>query len=350
MNSKSTLISNDRSPISGSEGADWQIEYRNANISLSELLEQLGLLPSDIPFELDLQSEFPLKAPPHFLSLIRPGDPLDPLFLQIVSQAAERMVSDAASEDPLEETDRFTDQGLIKKYEYRALIVATGVCALHCRYCFRRHYDYSEKAANGQALEDALDAIEKNPALSEVILSGGDPLSLSDAKLKALISRLEEMNEIKTVRFHTRTLTAVPSRVTTDFLNLIAETSKKIVIVTHTNHANEWDPITKHAIGRLRKAGATLINQSVLLESVNDNAKALCDLSIAMFDAGVLPYYIHLLDPVAGAEHFHVGLDRSRALRREMMRSLPGYLVPKFVKEIPGEQSKVDLLDLPLSD
>lgn len=274
------------------------------------------------------------------------GDPIDPLFLQVVSQVRERDFSDQAHEDPLSEAGKYIGKGLLKKYNGRALLVATGVCAIHCRYCFRRHNDYGETSVSGGALDSAIQILTKTPDISEVILSGGDPLSLSDRKLCDLFAKLEAISSINTIRIHSRTLTAVPSRVTGNLLKLIENCRKRVVIITHTNHGNEWDGTTKKAILRLGSRGATLLNQSVLLKGVNDNAQALINLSLAMFEAGVLPYYVHLLDPVAGAEHFNVSASDALALKTEIGKELPGYLVPKFVKEIPGEGNKTDLSEL----
>jgi EF-P beta-lysylation protein EpmB len=319
--------------------ADWQADLRAARLTTAQLLAALGLVAEDLPYGLDTAPDFALKVPPHYLSLITPGDPHDPLLRQVLARAEERL-EPAGSTDPLEEA-RFTPtRGLIRKYGSRALLMASGACAIHCRYCFRRHSDYGSAVLPPGDLGLMLAAITADPAIREIILSGGDPLTLSDDRLGSLIAALATLPQLEAIRLHTRTLTTVPARVTPALLALLAACAKPIVIVVHTNHAAEIDATVAAALARLRATGATLLNQSVLLRGVNDSAEVLEAHARRLFASGVLPYYLHLFDPVAGAAHFDVPLAEARALEDALRARLPGYLVPRLVREVPGETSK----------
>ena len=319
---------------------DWQADIRAARLTTAQLLDAVGITPETLPYSLDLTPDFALKVPPHYLSLITRGDPHDPLLRQVLARAEERLDIAGTSTDPLHEADFTPTRGIIRKYGSRALLMASGACAIHCRYCFRRHSDYGAAVLPPGDLGLALAAITADPRIREVILSGGDPLTLSDDRLGALIAALATLPQLEGIRLHTRTLTTVPARVTPGLLALLAECPKPVVIVVHTNHAQELDATVAAALHQLRSTGATLLNQSVLLRGVNDSADVAEAHARRLFACGVLPYYMHLFDPVAGAAHFDVPLAEARAIEDALRTRLPGYLVPRFVREVPGEASK----------
>jgi len=232
--------------------------------------------------------------------------------------------------------------GLLQKYAGRALLIATGACAINCRYCFRREFPYAEQIGSG-ALSQALDAIAADPGIDEVILSGGDPLSLSDARLRALTDALAKIAHLRRLRVHTRLPVVLPSRVDAGLLQWLRELPWPVAMVLHSNHANEIDASVLAACAQLRAAGVTLLNQSVLLRGVNDSVAALAQLSQRLFEAGVVPYYLHLLDRVRGAAHFDVPEATARQLVGELAAGLSGYLVPKLVREVPGGPAKIPL-------
>lgn len=327
--------------------AGWQAQQRAARISTADLLASLGLSPADFPHGVMAAPDFPLSVPPHFRALMRPGDPRDPLLLQVLARGEEALPQPDRLTDPLAEADYRAAPGLLRKYRSRALLIASGACAIHCRYCFRRHYDYGEAMLTRSRAADAIAAIAADPAIDEVILSGGDPLSLPDERLTALVTALAMIPHVNTLRLHSRTLTTIPDRVTDGLLTLLGQTRLQTVIVTHSNHPAELSKAVERALGRLRRAGVTLLNQSVLLAGVNDDADILAAHSRRLFAIGVLPYYVHLADPVAGAAHFDVDEARARRIEAAMRSMLPGYLVPRFVREVPGRQSKTPLAELP---
>ena len=304
------------------------------------LLAAVGLDSANLPYGVDSGPDFTVMVPPHFLSLIRRGDPHDPLLRQVLARADERLEDAALRADPLDEAQFNPQRGIVRKYGNRALLLTTGACAIHCRYCFRRHTDYGAMALPAGEHDAAVTAIAADPAIIEVILSGGDPLTLSDARLAALLTALAAIPHVAMLRLHTRTLTAVPSRLTPELLALLAGLGKPVVIVTHTNHAQELDPVVAAMLARLRMAGVTLLNQSVLLRGVNDTAQVIADHAMRLFACGVLPYYMHLLDPVIGAGHFAVAHSDALALEAQLRDTLPGYLVPRFVREVPGKLAK----------
>ena len=324
---------------------DWRDDYRASNLTATELLAGLGLDAESLPYRL-AETGFALRVPPHFRALIKPGDPFDPLLLQILARADELIDTPGTSTDPLGETGFGYAPGILRKYGSRALLLATGACAIHCRYCFRRHTDYGAVALPPAALDAALAALAADTDIAEVILSGGDPLTLSDNRLASLMAALAAMPQLRNIRIHTRTLTAVPARVTPALVGMLASLGKPVVIVLHTNHANELDDVVAAALARLRGAGVHLLNQSVLLRGVNDSLAAAVAHAERLFACGVLPYYMHLLDPVAGAAHFDVGRDEALALEEAMRAALPGYLVPRFVREVPGGLAKTPIWQL----
>jgi len=325
---------------------DWQAQQRAARISTADLLAEVGLGAADFPAGVLAEPDFAVLAPPHFRSLIRRGDPRDPLLLQVLARGEEAVPQPGRLTDPLEEADYRAAPGLLRKYRSRALLIASGACAIHCRYCFRRHYDYGDAVLTRAGEAEALAAIAADPAIDEVILSGGDPLSLSDGRLAALVTAIAAIGHVTTLRLHSRTLVTIPDRVTPGLIDLLAGTRLQVVIVVHSNHANEISDDVAAALGRLRGVGVTLLNQSVLLAGVNDDAAIIAAHARRLLAAGVLPYYMHLTDPVDGAAHFDVDEGQAREIEAELRGILPGYLVPRFVREVPGRDSKTPLAAL----
>jgi EF-P beta-lysylation protein EpmB len=320
----------------------WRRELRAAITDPDELLAAVGLeRHTDLRRRLAAR-DFALRVPRGFVSRMRCGDPGDPLLLQVLPDPRELEAVPGFERDPLRETELLGTQGVLHKYAGRALLVVTGACAVHCRYCFRRHFPYAEHRLAGEWAV-ALDYLRRDRTLTEVILSGGDPLSLQDRALASLAAELEGIAHLRRLRIHTRLPVVLPERVDPELLAWLTGSRLQPVVVIHANHAREIDERVVLALELLRRGGVTLLNQTVLLRGVNDSAAALCDLSEAIFAAGVLPYYLHLLDPVAGAAHFAVPEEEAERLAEEVRERLPGYLVPRLVREVPGAGAKVAL-------
>jgi EF-P beta-lysylation protein EpmB len=283
---------------------------------------------------------FPLLVPRGFAARMNRGDPRDPLLMQVLPEARERNVVAGYSADPLEESAAVAAPGLVRKYAGRALLLATGGCAINCRYCFRREFPYAESGATRAGIESAIDALAADASLREVILSGGDPLLLDDDRLGRLVERLGGIGHLKRLRIHSRLPIVLPSRVTEELCSLLEASRLGAVVVVHANHAAELDDHVAEAVSRLAASRAILLNQSVLLAGVNDSVDALAALSERLVEIGVVPYYLHLLDRVTGTAHFEVGESEARRLHRELQGLLPGYAVPRLVREVPGEDSK----------
>ena len=286
-------------------------------------------------------AKFPLLVPHGFVARMRRGDPNDPLLKQILPAPAELSRVEGFTADPVREQG-LAANGLIRKYAGRALLIASGTCPVHCRYCFRREFPYQAQLAARDGWEPAIAELRGDTDIGEVILSGGDPLSLSNRRLGELLAKLSD-TAATTVRIHTRFPIVIPERIDTDLVGLFDATRLRVVVVVHTNHPNELDASVAAALSTLRPHVAALLNQAVLLAGINDDASTLAALSERLFDCGVLPYYLHALDPVAGAAHFDVTERRGADLVRELRARLPGYLVPRFVREIPGELSKTPI-------
>ncbi|HLF12087.1 MAG TPA: EF-P beta-lysylation protein EpmB [Gammaproteobacteria bacterium] len=314
----------------------WQAAVRDAVRDPAELAKLLEL-PADV-FDPIGERDFPLLVPRGFIARMRKRDLADPLLKQILPRRIEHADVSGFSNDPLQERG-IAAHGVLRKYPQRALLIASGACPVHCRYCFRRAFPYQEQLAARADWDEALDALARVDDVSEVILSGGDPLSLSNQRLGRLLAKLEA-TAVQTVRIHTRFPIVVPERVDEGLLAVLRETRLHTVVVVHCNHANELDERVEVALQALRAVVGFVLNQSVLLREVNDEIGALRDLSRRLFACGVLPYYLHLLDPIAGAAHFNVDEERGRVLIAALRALLPGYLVPRLVKETPGELSK----------
>jgi EF-P beta-lysylation protein EpmB len=321
----------------------WQSEMAAAVTSPRQLVTELGLDPGLIPAALAAGSAFRLRVPRSYLSRIRRGDPHDPLLRQVLPLHAE--LADAAdyTSDPLGERAALRAPGLLQKYRGRALLIATAACAVHCRYCFRREFPYAEQTDDSSRWGKAVEEIAQDASIEEVILSGGDPLSLSDTRLASLTDALERIPHVKRLRVHTRQPVVLPSRVDAGLTQWLARLKRPVVFVLHVNHPNEIDADVQAACATLRDSQITLLNQTVLLQGVNDDATVLAELSRRLFDAGVLPYYLHVLDHVRGAAHFDVPEERARLIAGELAAQLPGYLVPRLVREIYGAPAKVTL-------
>jgi len=321
----------------------WQHELQRAITDPEELLTQLGLDPALHRPARAASSAFGMRVTPSYLARMRHGDVNDPLLRQVLPVADELIETQGYGSDPLQEHEATRAPGLLQKYSGRALLITTQACAIHCRYCFRREFPYSAQAeAEGAPrFRAALDVIAGDPGIEEVILSGGDPLSLSDARLQKITNALSEIPHVQRIRVHTRQPIVLPSRVDDGLLAWIRGIRQPTVFVLHSNHANELDREVRAACARLRSAGATLLNQSVLLKGVNDDVDTLADLSRALMDAGVVPYYLHLPDRVRGTAHFDVAEAEARRLVESLSTRLSGYLVPRLVREVPGAPYKV---------
>ncbi|MCS6948568.1 MAG: EF-P beta-lysylation protein EpmB, partial [Steroidobacteraceae bacterium] len=321
----------------------WQRELLAAYREPLSLLRDLGLaerIGRDLPAATQLQ-RFPLRVPRGYVARMRRGDPQDPLLLQVLPRSAEYGPPvPGYSPDPLREQAALRAPGLLQKYAGRALLIATGACAVHCRYCFRREFPYDASSGGGGRWRDAVAALRSDPSITELIVSGGDPLMLSDLRLAELTDALRPIGQLRRLRIHSRLPIVLPERVDAGLLGWLASLPWSVVIVLHANHANEIDATVRDACSALRAQGVTLLNQSVLLAGVNDSADALAELSESLFAAGVLPYYLHLLDPVVGTAHFAVPEERAVAELQALAARLPGYLVPRLVREIPDRPAK----------
>ncbi len=320
--------------------ARWQRELALSYTNPKSLLATLDLAMDMVTGSEAAQKELPMRVPRGFAARMKRGDARDPLLLQVLSISEETASQPGFVEDPLGESRATAAPGLLHKYSGRALMVLTGACAVHCRYCFRRHFPY-ENHGSERRREQALAYIEKTPDISEIILSGGDPLSLSDEVLAPLADKLAKIPHLRRLRIHTRLPVVLPERVDDALLGWLTGTRLRPVMVLHVNHANEIDGSVEAALARLRRAEIPLLNQAVLLRGVNDTVEAQSELGERLFQAGVLPYYLHLLDRVRGAAHFEVEESRARALMDELRARLPGYLQPRLVREVEGRPSKV---------
>ncbi|WP_203141680.1 EF-P beta-lysylation protein EpmB [Marinobacter mangrovi] len=321
----------------------WQQELARAINNPEQLLRELGLPDHLLAGARAGDRLFSIRVPRPFLQRMTPGDPDDPLLRQVLPLDAEGQPSPGYVTDPLEEAEHTLQQGLIRKYRSRALLMVTGTCAINCRYCFRRHFPYADNRLSPDARTEALATLHASPEINEVIFSGGDPLAVNDNRLADWAADLAAIPHLTRLRIHTRLPVVIPQRVNDAMLAWFEGLPMQKVIVVHINHPREIDDAVRAAMRRLQEAGATLLNQSVILRGVNDDADTLAELSESLFAAGILPYYLHAFDPVAGAAHFDVSDDQARQLVRDLLTRLPGFLVPRLVREVPGEASKTPL-------
>jgi EF-P beta-lysylation protein EpmB len=320
----------------------WQEELSNAVKSVDELLELLQIDPAQARIQ-PLQSNFPLRVPRGFVQRMAKGDSRDPLLLQVLPVAREMERVTGFRRDPLDELEAMPSPGLLHKYRGRALLTMTGACAIHCRYCFRRHFPYSDANPASGHWQPALDYLARHPDITELILSGGDPLTLTDARLHSLTEQLSSLPRLRALRIHTRMPVVLPERVDEGLIAWIKAQTLKMVVIVHCNHPNEIDHSVTAALDKLAAAGVTLLNQSVLLRDINDSSATLALLSERLFASGVLPYYLHQMDKVQGAAHFEVAIEQARDIVAGLHATLPGYLVPRLVQEIPGMPGKTPL-------
>lgn len=294
------------------------------------------------PMPVDALRQFPVRVPTAYLKRIRPGDTGDPLLRQILPLTAEDQPATGYTRDPLNEAAATPVPAILHKYHGRALLLATSTCAIHCRYCFRRHFAYPQ--ARGTQWRQALEYLRVTPSVNEVILSGGDPLTLSNRRLDILFTALENISHLCRLRIHSRAPVATPERLDPQLVARLTRSRLRIVLVTHVNHARELSTQAECALRQFSLTPVTLLNQGVLLSGVNDSAEAQQELADRLFECGVLPYYLHLPDKVAGTAHFHVGLHTAQEILYKVREHLPGYLVPRLVKERPGAPYKIPLL------
>ena len=317
----------------------WQKELANVVTDPQKLLEAVNICPETYQSHFNARQLFPVRVPRPFIARMKKGDINDPLLKQVMPLSDEFINTDGFSTDPLEEHDTVAT-GLLHKYKHRVLMIVKAGCAINCRYCFRRHFPYQDNSPNKQRWQEALTYITQHDEINEVIFSGGDPLMASDEHLAWLIQQLEKIPHIKRLRIHSRMAIVIPQRITQGLVSLLSQTRLKATMVFHINHKNEIDQQVIKAIEPLREARIPMLNQSVLLKSVNDNAEDLCQLSEALFDNGITPYYLHLFDKVQGVAHFDTDNTRAKTIIKKMMAILPGFLMPKVVREIAGEANK----------
>jgi EF-P beta-lysylation protein EpmB len=322
----------------------WQRLLAEAVRDPVELLQLLELPASLLPGAIIAARQFPLLVPRGFVDLMQRGNPGDPLLAQVLPLGVEMDAPPGFLRDPLEERGCASVPGMLHKYQGRALLVTTGACAVHCRYCFRRHFPYEELPRGRQWWDAARDYLVADPSLHEIILSGGDPLTLPDAQLGQLVQAFAEIPHLRRLRVHSRLPIVLPQRIDEAYIRWFTSSRLQAVLVVHANHPRELSAEVLNAISRVRRAGATVLNQSVLLAGVNDDAEVLSELSQRLFSVGALPYYLHCLDLVQGAAHFLVDDQRARRIMNELSALLPGYLVPRLVREEPGKPGKTVLL------
>jgi EF-P beta-lysylation protein EpmB len=321
----------------------WRKALADGFSDVSSLLEYLQIDPSAVSDHTRASQQFSLRVPRIFAELMHKGDPEDPLLLQVLPQAIEMQPVSGFTTDPVGDHKAEHSPGVLQKYHGRILIVTTGACAVHCRYCFRRHYPYTNATASASQWRHIIEHLEANPTIEEVILSGGDPLMVSDEKLGKWLQQLETLPQIKRLRIHTRLPVVLPQRITADLHAVLARYDIHKVMVIHANHPNELSPVVADRLKKLAATGVTLLNQSVLLKGVNDNVDTLIKLSNRLFEIGVLPYYLHLLDRVEGAAHFELEERAILKLQQQLLTRLPGYLMPKMVRERAGMPYKTPI-------
>ncbi|MCA9012367.1 MAG: EF-P beta-lysylation protein EpmB [Planctomycetaceae bacterium] len=350
------LANSDVSSVPNPARSDgWQRELANAIRSVEVLLRRLNLNPHDPQTQSQLQiagiqladqdtlQHFPVLVPENFLARMTPGDLHDPLLRQVLPQAAESLSVAGFVPDPVSDLNARRTVGVLQKYAGRVLLIATGACAVHCRYCFRRDYPYAEEPRRLQDWQPALDEIASDHSITEVIFSGGDPFMLNDARLQVLCAALDQIPHVERIRFHTRLPVVLPARVTSELITMLTGLRAQPIVVVHANHANELVSDCADALRKLVRSGIPVLNQAVLLSGVNDNLGALEMLCRRLINLGVMPYYLHQLDRVSGTAHFEVDRALGQQWIQNLAARLPGYAIPRFVQEIPGEPNKTTL-------
>ena len=321
---------------------NWLNQLASGISDPAELLRHLEIDPTPWQDGFAARKQFAQRVPLSFVARMEKGNPEDPLLRQVLPVAQELEWHPGFSQDPLEEQDN-AQPGLLHKYRNRALLIVKGGCAINCRYCFRRHFPYQDNRGNKAVWQKNLDYIAAHTELNEVILSGGDPLMAKDNELEWLISAIAAIPHIKRLRIHTRLPVVIPARVTDGLCTLLASTRLQVVMVTHINHANEIDAPFSEAVRALKQVGVTMLNQAVMLKGINDSVDAQVALSESLFDAGILPYYLHVLDKVQGSAHFHIADSEAKNIMAGVIERVSGYLVPTLTREIGGRKSKTPL-------
>lgn len=326
-----------------SKQKNWQTQISEAITDINELLSILKL--QHLAEEFYQPANFGIKIPRGFVDKMKVGDANDPLFLQVVPDKRALQQVTGYTADPLGEAEHNPSKGILHKYKSRVLLTMTGACAVHCRYCFRQHFDYGANTPSNRELDEVTHYLEQNPEVNEVLFSGGDPLSLSNRRIKLWLDKLATVKQIKTVRFHTRLPVVVPERIDDELIAYLQKMIERfnLVMVLHINHANEIDDHTARFIYKLKQAGVTLLNQAVLLAGVNDDVATQVALNQRVFAVGILPYYLFVLDKVAGAAYFDMDEKKAIQIYWQMMAELPGYLMPKLAREVVGEPYKMPI-------
>lgn len=324
---------------------NWQNELRNGIKDKNELLKLLDLQKDPRFSEKDASELFPTRVPMPFIQRMQKGDINDPLLLQVLANATEFTQNASDSKDPLKEQNGSAP--LLQKYQSRVLIILTASCAINCRYCFRRHFPYRDFIPGSKGIENIIEYINNDSAINEVILSGGEPLLVEDHYLQRLLQQICQRTQVKRIRIHSRMPVVIPSRITFELKQLLSKLPVPVIVVFHINHPNEIDNLVSEKVKFLQNNNLTLLNQAVLLKGINDNSEILSDLSEKLFEIGILPYYLHQMDQVSGATHFNVDDEKAVKIMAQLLKILPGFLVPKLVREVPGFDSKLPLdLDL----
>lgn len=317
----------------------WQQQLNNAFKSISALYDYLELDAQAI-FSNEAHLNFPLLVPKSFAERMEKGNANDPLLKQVLPVNEEMQMVAGFGLDPVGDLQAMAETGVIHKYQGRALLINTGSCAIHCRYCFRRNFPYSDFQLGNQKQKQAISYLREQVDISEIILSGGDPLLLSDAKLRTFILEMNEIAHLKRIRIHSRLPIVLPDRISDDLIEALKYSKKQLIMVVHCNHVNELNIEVANVCEKMREAGIILLNQSVLLKEVNDDVFQLAQLSEGLFSLGIMPYYLHLLDKASGTAHFEVSKTVAVLLMQQLQAQLPGYLVPKLVKEEAGKAAK----------
>ncbi|QBY03896.1 EF-P beta-lysylation protein EpmB [Thalassotalea sp. HSM 43] len=320
----------------------WEKELANVVTDPKQLLSMLNIDENKYSSHFPARKLFPVRVPRPFIEKMQKNNIEDPLLQQVMPRSEEFSDVEGFVSDPLQEHDTVAE-GLLHKYKNRVLMIVKAGCAVNCRYCFRRHFPYQDNSPNKQRWQEAIDYIKQHEEINEVIFSGGDPLMAKDSHLQWLIEQINNIAHITRLRIHTRLPVVIPSRINPALLSTLSESRLRIIMVLHINHSNEICDDLSRAVMMLKQHDILVLNQSVLLKGINDDAQTLCDLSEKLFSVDILPYYLHLLDPVKGAAHFHVDLHQAKSIAKKMMANLPGFLMPKVVQELAGEANKTPL-------
>lgn len=324
----------------------WQRELAEAFTSIESLCRFLEIDPKHLPVSPKAAQQFSLKVPRSFAESMQKGDPYDPLLLQVLPVRDETVDFPGFNDDPVGDLDAARENHILHKYLGRVLMINTGTCAINCRYCFRRNFPYGDYQLGRRKQNLAVGYIKNDPSITEVILSGGDPLLLSDDRLAELIEQLNTIEHLTRIRIHSRIPIVLPSRIGSELISVLNKSRQTVTVVVHCNHANEIGPAVQSALRRIKEGGIMLFNQAVLLKNVNNDAGQLCRLSETMFQNGVVPYYLHCLDKASGTGHFLVSDEEALQLYETMQQNLPGYLVPKLVRETAGTPYKQNVITL----